>query len=124
MPRTDRGGKPAAPKDVPAEGRRLWAAIVAQYPPDYFAGANAALLESLCRSHALIRECDVLVAEQGAFVEGAAHPALAVRAAERRSFMALATKLRLSISATLGPKADAARPDQRHALPKPWERKR
>jgi hypothetical protein len=112
------------PSDLPAEGRRLWLSVTEQYPADHFQGANGALLENLCRAHALIRECDNLIAEQGAFCEGSPNPALAVRAAERRSFMALSTKLRLSISAIMRADDAGARPDAKHALRKPWEPKR
>lgn len=114
-------GRPKAPRDLPRPGAALWRSIVATYPVEHFTGANLALLEALCHSHSLIRDLDKRIAKAGPFHEGKPNPAIAMRQAERKSFMSLATKLRLPISATMRAEAAAARPDAKNALRKPWE---
>ena len=114
-------GRPKAPRDLPRPGAALWRSIVAAYPVEHFTGANLALLEALCHSHSLIRELDKLIAKTDLLSEGRPHPAIAMRQAERKSFMSLATKLRLPISATMRSEAAAARPDAKNARRKPWE---
>jgi phage terminase small subunit len=114
-------GRPKAPRELPRPGAELWRSIVAAYPVEHFTGANLALLESLCQSHCLIRELDKAIAKEDLFCEGRPHPAIAMRQNERKSFMSLATKLRLPISATMRAEAAAARPDAKNALRKPWE---
>jgi phage terminase small subunit len=114
-------GKPQPPRTLKPEGRALWIEITALYPADHFAGANLALLSSLCRAHQVIDECDHLVDRNGIFTEGRANPALAVREIERRSFISIAMKLRLPISSTMRSDTADARPDPKHSLRKPWE---
>ena len=114
-------GRPKAPRELPAAGARLWRSVVAAYPVEHFTGANLALLESLCQSHCLIRELDKAITKSDLFCDGRPNPAIAMRQAERKSFMSLATKLRLPISATMRAETAGARPDSKNALRKPWE---
>jgi hypothetical protein len=79
-----------------------------------------ALLETFCRTWALVGQCDQLIAEEGLLKGDKVHPAVAVRALGWAEMRHCATKLRLSISGTLRADSAAVRPDPTNALRKPW----
>jgi hypothetical protein len=110
-------------RPAPPQGYRFpafWRSITADFAPDYFRGANLAILENLAAAYATSRACDVLIEENGLLVDGKANPAIAIRRDCWTEMRACSTKLRLAISATTRADTAAARPDPKHSLPKPW----
>jgi P27 family predicted phage terminase small subunit len=112
--------RPDPPKGISPASRALWRAIVRDYPVGHFTAANRVLLEQFCRAQDLADDCDKVIATEGLFVEGKTHPAIAVRALAWAETRQCATKLRLSISATVRAESAAARPDPTAAMRKPW----
>lgn len=79
------------------------------------------LLETFCRARAFVNECGKAIAEKGLLIEGKANSAVAMRTARLAEMRACATKLRLAISSTVRAESAKARPNEKHALRKPWD---
>jgi len=113
--------RPEPPCGLPADAKRVWRSIVAEYAPRHFSGANLILLETFCRARAFVSQCDRAIAKRGLLIEGKANPAVAMRTAGWTEMRACATKLRLAISGTYRADKAAARPDEGAHLRKPWD---
>ena len=114
--------RPEPPCGLPADAKRVWQAIVNEYAPRHFSGANLILLETFCRARAFVSQCDRAIAKRGLLIDGKANPAVAMRTAGWAEMRACATKLRLAISSTMRAEKAAARPDKNASMTKPWER--
>lgn len=114
--------RPAPPAGLPADARKVWNAIVRDYPPKHFRGANLILLETFCRARAFVNECDRHIAKNGLLIEDKRNPVVAMRASGWAEMRACATKLRLALSSTMRAEKAAARPDENAHLRKPWEK--
>ncbi len=66
-------------------------------------------------------ECDKHVAEHGLLIDGKRNPVVGMRATGWAEMRACATKLRLALSSTLRAESAAAKPNEKHALRKPWD---
>lgn len=113
--------RPEPPDDLPAVGKRLWRAIVKDYDPRHFKGANLALLAQLCRAHGFAAQCERHIRKHGVVIRGRANPSVAMRAQAWMEVRACTTKLRLSISGLQRADAASVRPNEKHGLRKPWE---
>lgn len=113
--------RPEPPKGLPKDASRIWRAIVADYPPKHFSGANLVLLENFVRARAFAAECDKAIAKHGLLIDGKANPVVAMRAAAWGEQRACATKLRLAISSLQRADSAKARPNGANQLRKPWE---
>jgi phage terminase small subunit len=115
--------RPEAPQGIPDDAGAVWRLIVSEYPPKHFRGANLVLLETFCRARAFVNECDRVIADTGLLLEGGKrNPVIGMRTAGWAEMRACATNLRLAISSTVRAESAKARPDEAHALRKPWER--
>lgn len=114
--------RPAPPAGLPADARKVWRAIVSEYPPRHFRGANLIILETFCRARAFVNECDKHISKNGLLIEGRRNPVVGMRATGWAEMRACATKLRLALSSTVRAESAKARPDENAHLRKPWER--
>ena len=79
---------PQAPDHLGAPERALWARLQGEYGLDD--GPAIVLLDQLCRSLMLVRECREQVAREGKLIDGREHPLLRTMAgAERQASSAL-----------------------------------
>jgi phage terminase small subunit len=113
--------RPEPPADIPAHAAAIWRAIVSEFPPQHFSGANLVLLETFCRARAFVIACDQHIAQNGLLIDGKRNPVVGMRATGWAEMRACATKLRLAISSTVRAESAKARPNDKHALTKPWE---
>jgi len=113
--------RPDPPADLPKDAKAIWLAIVADYEPRHFRGANLVLLENFCRARAFVCQCDRLIKRRGLLIKDKPNPAVTMRSAGWAEMRACATKLRLSISALQRADSAKVRPDERQSLRKPWE---
>jgi len=97
---------PAPPRSLNQEARKHWKRIVAARPVNFFSEGNLQLLEQYCRTLVFLRQATDLLDTIAA--EDAGHFAEQAMVVSRltRTAVILATKLRLTIQATV--RGDAA----------------
>lgn len=114
--------RPEPPAGLPTDAKRVWRAIVSEYPPRHFRGANLIILETFCRARAFVNECDKHIAKNGLLIDEKRNPVVGMRATGWAEMRACATKLRLALSSTVRAESVKARPDENAGLRKPWEK--
>jgi len=126
--------EPAPPNALTPEEAESWREITASLPPDWFDGANAALLVELCRHIVLARQISEQLARMrrakltaatahGQRTRQAFRQLLRMAQAETQGIVSLSTKLRLSRSSHRHNDRDG---DERRRViqpsgPLPWE---
>lgn len=114
--------RPEPPAGLPRAACTVWRSIVSEHPAKHFRGANLVLLETFCRARAFVSACDEHIAEHGLLIDGKRNPVVGMRATGWAEMRACSTKLRLALSSTVRAESAKARPNEKHALRKPWEK--
>jgi hypothetical protein len=113
--------RPDAPYELTDEQAQEWWAVVNRMPADWFPRETHGLLAQYCRHVVAARRVAQLVAaeEAGEFDLGRYDQLLKMQEREGRALSSLATRLRITLQATVSPKTQ--KPSQNK---KPWEAQR